>query len=307
MDCIRPASTFLGSPFASDPRRPGAAFAVLGVPYGSPYDMANVSPPAAEGPTAVRAASLVYRDALQNHDFDLGGPPFPDGLDGVLADCGDVRGDPRDLLGNAVRATEVVSALVAAGTIPLVLGGDHAIPPLVVRGLPPEPLDVLHIDAHLDYRDDVRGVRNGYSSPIRRLRDQPWVGRIVQVGLRDIGSARAEEVEAAREAGNLLVTAEQVHDHGVDPVIDLFDPLTRLYVTVDIDGLDPGCAPGTMWPAPGGLLFWQAAKLVRELCRRCRLAGMDVCEFAPSRDPQGHTALAITRLLMIAAGATLAR
>ena len=96
-----------------------------------------------------------------------------------------------------------------------------------------------------------------------------------------------------------------MHERGVDWIVEMFEPDARVYVTIDVDGLDPSCAPGTLWPAPGGLLSWQAARLVRELAGRCRLAGMDVCEFAPARDPQGHTALVITRLLMIAMGATL--
>ncbi len=304
---IPPAThtTFLGAEPVDDPASASAGFAFLGVPFGVPYDMANVSPPAAAAPAAVRVASQVYRHSLTHHDFDLGGPFLTHGTDGVLVDCGDVPGDPRDLPGNAARTTGTVRAIAAAEAIPLVVGGDHAIPPLVVRGLPSgESLDVLHIDAHLDYRDNVGGVPDGYSSPIRRLRDLPWVRRIVQVGLRDIGSARPQEVAAARAAGNVLVTAEHVHARGVDDVVALFDAGARLYVTIDVDGLDPSCAPGTLWPAPGGLQYWQAARLVRELAGRCRLAGMDVCEFVPAQDPQGHTALAITRLLMIAMGAT---
>jgi len=73
---------------------------------------------------------------------------------------------------------------------------------------------------------------------------------------------------------------------------------------VDVDGLDPSCAPGTLWPAPGGLHFWQAARLVTELAARCRLAGMDICELAPARDPLGHTALVVARLLLLAAAAS---
>ena len=306
MDRTPPPATFLGTSFAAHPASLSARFAFLGVPYGVPYDMAGVAPPAAVAPDAVRAASLVYRDDLDHYDFDLGGPLFPGGVGGRLADCGDVSGDPHDLAGNAARVTAAVRDIVTAGAVPLVVGGDHAVPPLVVRGLPDdEPLDVLHIDAHLDYRDDVAGVKDGYSSPIRRLRDLPWVRRVVQVGLRDIGSARPQEVEAARAAGNVLVTAEQVHERGVDWIVESFEPDERLYVTIDVDGLEPGCAPGTLWPAPGGLLSWQAIRLVRELAGHCRLAGMDVCEFAPARDPQGHTALVITRLLMIAMGAAL--
>lgn len=307
MDRGSPSATFLGAPFAADPARLTAGFAFLGIPYGVPYDRADTfSSAASAAPDAVRAASLVYRGDLDHYDFDLGAPLFPDGIAGMLADCGDVSGDPRDVLRYTAHATDTVRALVAAGAVPLVVGGDHAIPPLVVRGLPDdEPLDVLHIDAHLDYRDDVDGVRDGYSSPIRRLRDLPWVRRVVQVGLRDIGSARQEEVDAAQAAGNILVTAAQVHERGIAPVIELFERGARLYVTIDVDGLDPSCAPGTIWPAPGGLWYWQTAKLVRELAGRCRLAGMDVCEFAPARDPSGHTALVITRLVMLAVGGSL--
>jgi len=266
-----------------------------------------VCPPAAAAPGAVRAASVVYRNDLGHYDFDLGGPLFPDAA-ARLIDCGDVPGDPRDLAGNLARAAAAVRSIVAAGAVPLVLGGDHAIPPLVVRGLDDaEPLDILHVDAHLDYRDEVAGVRDGYSSPIRRLRELPWVRSIVQVGLRDIGSARPAEVEAALAAGNVLVRAEEIHERGVARIVESFPADGRVYITIDIDGLDPSCAPGTLWPAPGGLQFWQAARLVRGLAGRCRLAGMDVCEFAPARDPQGHTALVITRLLMIAMGSAARR
>jgi agmatinase len=300
--------TFLGAPLDLEPGAAPADYAFLGVRYGAPYDMGNVCPPAAAAPQAVRAASAVYRDDLEHYDFDLGGPLFPKAAGRRLVDCGDVPGDPRDLVGNVERATAAVRSIVVAGAVPLVLGGDHAIPPLVVRGLDDaEPLDVLHIDAHLDFRDEVGGVRDGYSSPIRRLRELPWVRTIVQVGLRDIGSARPADVEAALAAGNVLVRAEEVHERGVDWIVESYPADARVYITVDIDGLDPGCAPGTLWPAPGGLQFWQAARLVRGLAGRCRLAGMDVCEFAPARDPQGHTALVITRLLMIAMGSAARR
>ena len=113
------------------------------------------------------------------------------------------------------------------------------------------------MDAHLDFRDEVAGLRDGYSSPIRRLRELPWVRTVVQVGLRDVGSAREEEVLAARAAGNVLVRAEEVHARGaalLDELAARFDPAHRVYITVDVDGLDPSCAPGTLWPAPGGLL-----------------------------------------------------
>ena len=130
----------------------------------------------------------------------------------------------------------------------------------------------------------------------------------MQVGLRDIGSARPAEVAAAQAAGNVLVRAEEVHEVGRRPhrrAVPRGRPPVRHRSTWT--GSTRRARPGVLWPAPGGLLFWQAARLLRALATRCRLAGMDVCELVPARDPQGLTALAVARLLMIAVGASLRR
>jgi agmatinase len=316
-------STFLGAPFVTpaDLSRSGAAggahFAFLGLPLYVPYGDEPAAPPAAAaGPSAadaVRLAAAGYAAVPDHYDFDLGGPLVPAGVEASFADCGDVvlSGAAADLEDDLAAATAAVREVVARGALPLVVAGDHSAPPVVVRGLRDDrPLDILHVDAHLDFRDEVAGRRYGYSSPIRRLRELPRVRTIVQVGLRDVGSAREAEVLAARAAGNILVRAEEVHERGpqlLDELARRFPRGGRVYVTIDVDGLDPSCAPGTLWPAPGGLWFWQLARLVRAVASRCELAGMDVCEFVPARDPQGHTALAAARLLMIAAGAALRR
>ena len=83
---------------------------------------------------------------------------------------------------------------------PLVVGGDDSIPPMVVGAYRDfKRIHLLHIDAHIDFRDEVRGVRDGYSSPIRRIREMPWIDRIVQVGMRGPGSARPQDVADARD------------------------------------------------------------------------------------------------------------
>jgi agmatinase len=315
---VRPSgAAFLGAPLELEPRLAPPGFALFGAPYVTPYD-AGADPPFAPGvspgapgssataPGAVRAASAVYVTELDHYDFDVGAALVEPGSALPLVDCGDVVCGSPDAEGGARAITAATREVVAAGAVPLVIGGDHAVPPFVVRGLDvSKPVHILQIDAHLDFREEVGGVRDGYSSPMRRLRDLPCVETIVQVGLRDIGSARPGDVADALAAGNVLVRAEEVHEVGVDRVAALFPEHGRVYITVDVDGLDPGCAPGVLWPAPGGLLFWQAARLVRTLARRCRLAGMDVCELVPARDTQGLTALAVARLLMIAVGASL--
>jgi agmatinase len=289
-----------------------ARFAYLGLPLYVPYGDEPTAPGALvlDAADAVRQASSSYASILDHYDFDLGGPLVLAAAAGDFVDCGDVvlSGESRDLAADLAAGTAAVRDIASSGATPLVVAGDHSAPPVIVRGLPDDrPLDVLHVDAHLDFRDELCGLHDGYSSPIRRLRDLPWVRTVVQVGLRDVGSAREEEVIAARAAGNVLVRAEEVHDRGVDELIELFEPGARVYITIDVDGLDPSFAPGTLWPAPGGLWFWQLARLVRGVAGRCELAGMDVCEFVPARDPLGHTALAAARLLMIAAGAALRR
>lgn len=313
MDLPPSGASFLGAPLQLDPASVPRGFAFLGAPYVSPYDAAVADPPfgpavpgsCASAPDAVRAASAVYVTALDHYDFDVGAALVEPGSPLSCVDCGDVPCHGEDALRDGCAVTEATRALVAAGAVPLVVGGDHAVPPLVVRGLEDHrPIHVLQIDAHLDFRDEVGGVREGYSSPMRRLRELPSVETIVQVGLRDIGSARPAEVADALAAGNIMVRAEEVHEGGVDRVVAFFPERARVYITIDVDGLDPSCAPGVLWPAPGGLLFWQAARLVRGLARRCRLAGMDVCELVPARDPQGLTALAAARLLMIAMAAS---
>jgi agmatinase len=311
--------TFLCAPFvapadlAGSGARPATRFAFLGLPLYVPYGDEPDEPGAGGAADAVRAASAAYAAVAGHHDFDLGGPLVPPGVDAGFVDCGDVAlsGAPEDLSADLAACTAAVRDVVAAGAVPLVVAGDHSVPPVVVRGLPGDrPIDILHVDAHLDFRDEVAGLREGYSSPIRRLRESSQVATIVQVGLRDVGSARDDEVRAARAAGNVLVGAGEVHEGGaalLDELAARFDSSHRVYITVDVDGLDPSCAPGTLWPAPGGLWYWQLARLVRAVGGRCELAGVDVCEFAPSRDPWGHTALAAARLLMLAAGASLRR
>ena len=315
------AETFLGAPFAESARpgalrlsRPAAVRAVRGrAARASRGGGAGSSGAPRSAADAVRIASAGYAAVLGHYDFDLGGPLVPAEVEAAFVDCGDVvlSGAEADLQADLDAGSAAVREVVASGATPLVVAGDHSAPPVVVRGLPDDrPLDVLHVDAHLDFRDEVAGLRDGYSSPIRRLRELPWVHTVVQVGLRDVGSAREEEVLAARAAGNVLVRAEEVHARGaalLDELAARFDPAHRVYITVDVDGLDPSCAPGTLWPAPGGLWFWQVARLVRAVASRCELAGMDVCEFVPARDPHGHTALAAARLLMIAAGSALRR
>jgi agmatinase len=298
----------MGAPTLADGPDESSAFAFIGLPLGSPYDARGVNSPAAGAPDHVREMSWEQEcgEESRHYDFELGGPIMPSGEPPQLIDHGDVVADPRDLEGSKRAATDVVRDALTRGALPLVVGGDDSIPPIVVRAYEGVgTLNVLHIDAHIDFRDELAGIRDGYSSPIRRIRDLPWIAQIVQVGMRGIGSARSQEVHDALAAGNVIVTADDVHDGGVGTVIERMSFDHPWYIAIDVDGFDPSVAPGTGYPVPGGLTFRQGRDLVAAIAGRGMLAGMDIAEIYPSRDVRGLTALTALRLLTLAMGSAV--
>jgi agmatinase len=296
-----PEHPFLESEVVLDPTAVGTPYAFLGIPFGPPYEPKDLTV-CAGAADAVRAsaAKMEYRALSHHHHFDWGGPLYPGG-EPTVTDVGNVVGDPDEPDGIWDRGLDVTRALVARGVTPLVLGGLDAIPPIVVGGFD-EPLHVLHVDSHLDFREEVNGVRRGYSSPIRRIRELPNVERIVQIGLRGMGSARPSDVEEAVASGNELVTAREIHERGIGTVLERLSDDRRWVITIDCDGLDPTIAPAVGWPEPGGLTYPQMSAVVRWLAERDRVAAIDVTEFQSDLDQAGITAMHIVRLLLLVVG-----
>ena len=293
-----PGQPFLESEVILDPTRVETGYAFLGIPYGPPYEPQDLLV-CAGAADAVRASArkMTYREMAHHYHFDWAGPlGDPD-----VTDCGDVIGDPDDPDGIWDRGLDVTRSIIGRGVTPLVLGGLDAIPPIVVGGSS-EPLHVLHVDSHLDFREEVGGQTRGYSSPIRRIREMPHVERIVQVGLRGMGSARPSDIEEAVAAGNELVTAREIHEHGIAEVVDRLSDDRRWVVTIDCDGLDPTIAPAVGWPEPGGLTYPQISALVRSLAERDLVAALIVTEFQPDLDIAGITAMHIVRLMLLVLG-----
>ena len=296
----RPESGFLGLPVEPDHARLDAEVVILGVPHGWPYPRVGTTAGCAQAPGAVRRRSGGLARFRDHWDFDLDAPMLPH--DGPrLVDGGDVPGDPADGPGNSERTTAAVAGLLARGAIPICIGGDDSIPIPVLRAFADDgPLVVLQVDAHLDFRDEVDGVRDGYSSPMRRASEMPHVARIVQVGLRGVGSAREQDVRDAHAAGGLLVPAAELRDRGVPWLLEQLPADARIFVALDLDGLDPSVCPAVSAPAPGGLDFDQARSLVAGI--GSRLAGAAVTEYVPELDPNDRTALVATRLIVLLAG-----
>lgn len=290
--------TFLFSEPAYDLDALAADIAVLGVPYGQPYGIRAVHHDHVNGPEAMRRATDRVVRALSHYDFDIGGPLFQ-GRNIQMVDCGDVRADPFDLMGHFARTETAVRKIIEAGALPLILGGDHSTPIPVIRAFSGgEPLTLIQFDAHLDWREDVGGVTLGLSSTIRRASEMEHVGQIFQIGLRAQGSARPADFEAAKAYGSSLITAYELHERGVQAILDRIPDGGRYYITVDMDGLDPSCAPGVAGPAPGGITYPEAIGLIQGLVRKGRVVGMDVVEITPAVDVNRLTAITAGRLFV---------
>jgi agmatinase len=294
-------STFLGvPPVAPDALVAGDAdIAILGIPFGVPYPSPGLTAGCADAPDAIRARSRRLARYADHHDFDLDGPMLVGAPPLRVVDAGDVAGTADDGAGNSSRAESAVRSILAAGAIPIVLGGDDSVPIPVLRAyVGAAPFSVLQIDAHLDFRDEVGGVRDGYSSPMRRAAEMDHVERIVQVGLRGVGSARSSDVEDAHAAGNLLVTARDLHGRGVPWLVEQLPLSASVFISLDLDGLDPSVAPAVSAISPGGLFYDEASDLLGGVAARCTVVGAAFTELVPALDVNGISALVVVRLVM---------
>jgi len=295
MRTLPPEEGFLGAAVQTDLDALDADVAILGVPHGWPYPRPGATAGCADAPAAIRRRSRRLARFRGHWDFDLGAPMLP--TDGArLVDAGDVPGDPQDGPGNANRTETAVRAVLARGALPICIGGDDSVPIPILRAFDERgPLTVLQVDAHLDYRDEVQGVREGYSSPMRRAAEMGHVERIVHVGLRGVGSARADDVEDSLAAGNLLVTARMLRERGVPWLLGQLPPDASVFLSFDLDGLDPSVFPAASATAPGGVSYQEAADLLLGL--RHHVIGAVFTEYVPAHDVGGAAALVALRLM----------
>ena len=275
--------SFFGAPLCADLDDLAAQVAFLGVPF----DQGTSGRPGARyGPDGVRDARTYgyfsWKDDTEApgyYDIDAG----VERLKGVtMADCGNVSVVPSDVERNFWKTTRVVRRILDRGPLLVVVGGDHAITAPVVRGFDRfKALDIVHFDAHLDFTDHNQGIRWGHGSPIRRSAEFPFVRNITQIGIR-IGGKK--EVEEARQRGNRIITTDRFREIGPEDAVAQVPESDAIYVTLDIDILDPVYAPGTGTPAPGGLTYFELRDALRALARRGRIVGLDVVEVAPPYD-----------------------
>ncbi len=270
--------------------------------FGAPMDdLVTNRPGARYGPRAIRLAYDEGAPPRALH-MDLGVNPFAKLR---IVDHGDAVVTPGDPEASHREIAKGVASIVGAGAAPVLLGGDHSVSYPSIRAvadnLPKDSLAVVHFDAHTDTARENFGVEWAHGTPFRNLVDQGHIRgeRLVQVGLRGYWPG-PEEWEWAREAGVRWHRMERIVEKGIDAVMrsvvyEVGDA-EHVYLSVDVDALDPAYAPGTGTPEPGGMTTRELLRAVRRVVLERGLAGMDVVEVAPVYDHSGITALAAYRV-----------
>ena len=294
-------STFLGFRSWTDLSKLEAPIALLGVPGATPY--ASVGAYCRNAPTALRRGIASLSANVDRHDFDADGPLFPNDA-AKPVDCGDLPFSETDFQANRNAISQAVRAVLGRNAVPVLIGGDDSVPIpfLDAMAAATSNLTILQIDAHIDWRDEVRGERMGLSSTMRRASEMPHVGTMVQVGARGIGSAATSDYEDAVARGTRFVLAEQIHRDGIELAIEAIPAGTDIAICFDADGLDPSIMPAAIGRSPGGLWYWQALDLMRGAADKGRIIGMAFVEFMPERDVDGLGALIFGRLIAEALG-----
>jgi agmatinase len=214
-----------------------------------------------------------------------------------IVDCGDVDIAYYDIERNMNLITRAVSAILDRGAMPVLLGGDHSVSFPIVRAFERVgPLDIVHIDAHLDFIEDVEGMKFASGSPLRRMRELSFVRHMTHLGIRDIRSRAGDYADAIR-LGSKIITRDQIREEGPAAIVAGMPDMGNVYVTIDIDGLDPSIAPGTGSPTVDGLLYHEVRKLLQGVASKGNVVGLDVVEVNPQVDLHGQTSLLATTLI----------
>lgn len=264
---------------------------------GVPLDIGTSHRPGARfGPRQIRAESCLIRP----YNMATGAAPF-DTLQ--VADLGDVPINTFNLEKSVGIIEQHYQSIVSSGCIPLTLGGDHTIALPILRAMKARhgPVALIHVDAHADVNPDMFGERIAHGTPFRCAVEEDLLqnSKVWQIGLRGSGYS-AEDFDWPRQQGFTIVAAHEVWYQSLAPLMTrirtTIGGATPVYLSFDIDGIDPSFAGGTGTPEIGGLSVPQALEIVRG-CRGLNLVGCDLVEVSPAYDTSGNTALLGANLL----------
>ncbi|WP_337269708.1 agmatinase [Oryzifoliimicrobium ureilyticus] len=296
-------STFAKSPYVADWDAIDADVAVLG----APFDFGTQWRAGARfGPRGIREASTLFsfgHSGAYDHEDDC------TYLEDVrIVDIGDADIVHTDTGRSHANIELAVRKILAAGALPVVLGGDHSINiPCINAFSDQDDIHVVQIDAHLDFVDERHGVRFGHGSPMRRASEKAWVSGMTQLGIRNVSSTAKEGYEHARSVGSDILSVRQIRKLGVEAVLQRIPEGKRYYLTIDIDGFDPSIAPGTGTPSHGGFIYYEVLEIIAGLASRGTIVGIDLVEVAPDYDHTGSTAILAAQLLLNTIGRAFAK
>ena len=303
--------SFMKLPWVTDPdelRRRAVDVAIVGAPFD---DAVSHRPGARFGPRAIREAQYTSGPI---HSLQLDVDPF-DIL--TVVDAGDANLVPSDIERAHAMIYRKVHEVADTGAIPIVLGGDHSITwpaaTAVAEVRRPGSIGIVHFDAHADTANDTFGVLASHGTPMRRLIESGAVkGRnFVQVGLRGYWPPQAT-FDWMTEQGLRWHFMREIEERGAEAVIaeaiaEALDGPDAIYLSLDIDVIDPGMAPGTGTPEPGGMLTREVLRAIRQIVGAVDLAGMDIVEVSPPYDHAETTAMAANRAALEAISALAVR
>jgi agmatinase len=308
--------TFLKAPYVPRPTSDDGDVAVIGIPYDE----------GVTSRTGTRGGPRALREISGNWAYREGTEPFWDGearvslLGGVrFVDTGDVNLIPTAPAGiSHTRVAERVAGIIREGLFPVVLGGDHSITYPVLQGVHQARADtfegdgvapdvhLVHFDTHMDYWDGIGGQPYTHASPIIRAHESALVGAITQYGIRGLHT-QADNIALAAQRGVVSFWCEKAKrllaEDRVEEMLDSIEPGTDVWLTFDIDCLDPAIAPGTGTPEPGGFSYYEAKALLLAITGRANIIGMDLVEVNPLYDPGQLAALHGCRLILDTVGA----
>ncbi|MEP2640282.1 agmatinase [Roseobacter sp.] len=289
-------STFGKRPYHADWQTIDADVAILGAPFDAGTQWRAG---ARFGPRGVREASTLFsfgHAGAYDHEDDATYLP----ADVRIVDIGDADIVHTDTRQSHANIETGVRAILAAGALPAVIGGDHSINIPCIRAFDstPTPFHILQIDAHLDFVDERHGVRHGHGNPMRRAAEQPYVSGLTQVGIRNVSSTAREGYADARAMGSQIISVRQARNMGPGGVADTIPKGADVYITIDIDAFCPSIAPGTGTPSHGGFLYYDVLEMLQQVTARHRIVGIDLVEVAPDYDPTGSTSILAAQVLL---------
>ncbi len=241
------------------------------------------------GPRQIRAESTLMRP----YNMWTRAAPF-EGLQ--VADIGDVPINTFDLKDSVRRIETFYDEVLTHDAIPLTMGGDHTLTYPILRSIAKKhgPVALIHVDAHADINEHMFGESIAHGTPFRRAYEEGLLDapNVFQIGLRGTGYG-PDDFDTAREWGFNVIQAEELWYKSCAPLMDRIREQIGdrpVYLTYDIDSLDPACAPGTGTVEAGGLMTQQGLEIIRG-CRGLNLVGCDLVEVSPPYDPSGNTAV----------------